>query len=155
MHRSVAMILASILWLTIGSLLLVKGLNMVNVLATWQAHAPLLSWFYQHQQKEMHAPLMLVFLGVFLGFIKGNTVFRKMVRKNVYRLKQMQRVKVMQIFPRATWIIMASMMFLGFLFKLLPIPLDVRAVILIAVGSALIQGAIFYLRCLVETHQRA
>jgi hypothetical protein len=51
-----------------------------------------------------------------------------------------------QAYDQKYWILLCLMMMLGMMFRFLPIAVDIRGGIDVAIGSALINGAMLYFR---------
>lgn len=122
--------ISGVLWGIVGCMLLYKGLQYlaegVDVRGSDRA-----SW--------------LVAAALFVGFLKGRFVLRKTVERITLRLMQLEGpVSFFDAYPKSYWLLLASMMTLGFLLRL--VPLEVRGFIDVAVGSALINGAMLYFR---------
>jgi len=126
-----AVALSGILWLAIGFLLLVRGLNILSSM-----------------EEVGNRPLVLVCTGLFLGFLKGRFVLSKTANKAVDRITSMHEpLPITAVFPLKYFLLIGIMMGVGILAKFLPD--QARIVICVAVGSGLINGASQYLRFLV------
>jgi len=111
---------SGLLWLVGGVFLLHKGVSLVGS-----------SW--------------LLFLGVALGFIKGRMVFAKTVQRIVKRIRSLSLpIRISQVYPPVYLAVIGVMVLFGVGLRF--VPEQVRGVIDVAVGSALIQGAILYFR---------
>ena len=109
-----------VLWLIGGVFLLHKGVSYIGN-----------SW--------------LLFAGVFLGFLKGRFIFTKTVERITKRIYALQRpIRFLQVYPPMYWGIIGVMVLFGVGLRF--VPETVRGVVDVAVGSALIQGAILYFR---------
>lgn len=119
---------SGILWFAMGMVLMYKGLSLIA-----QAQSPMGHWF--------------VFCALIIGFLKGRFVLGKTVKKVVGRIHSLELpIRFSQVYSRSYLILIASMMTLGMVFKFLPIPVEVRGFIDVAVGSALVNGAMLYFR---------
>lgn len=138
--------LAGVMWLGIGLLLLSRGLNYLKLL---MANHDTFVLFDSIGAKAISTDMKsyaLVSLGIVMGFFKAHLTLKKMVEKNFVRISNMDKVSLFKIYPLNSWLIIFFMMGMGMSLRLLPIPRDIYSLILIAVGSALIQGGIFYFR---------
>ncbi len=119
--------LSGILWMLIGVWLLYKGLRILSLpfireSATWWIAA-----------------------GLLVGFLKGRFVLSKTVRRISGRIAALPLpIRFASVYPKSYWILLGSMMLLGMLFRFLP--LEWRGVADVAVGSALMNGALLYFR---------
>ncbi len=111
--------LSGFTWFFIGAFLLYKGLHLISQ-AAFQPDS----------------------LCQQLGFVLSKTVRRVVTRISSLPLP----IRLKDAYSPAYWILIASMMALGMLFRFLPIPLDIRGIIDVAIGSALINGAMLYFR---------
>lgn len=85
--------------------------------------------------------------GLLIGFFKARFVLIKTVRRVVARIAALPLpIPFKQVYGPTYWILLGSMMALGMVFRFLPIPIDVRGTIDVAIGSALLNGALFYFR---------
>ena len=121
---------SGLLWIVVGCLLLYKGLRILCDGVDTQ-RADRASW--------------LIAIGLFVGFIKGRFALAKTVRRLVLRIESLDMpIRMQDVYPKSYWILLSSMMAIGFLLRY--IPLEWRGCIDVAVGSALIHGAMLYFR---------
>lgn len=119
--------LSGALWACIGCWLLFKGLKILSALpdrdgATWWIGA-----------------------GLFIGFLKGRFVLSKTVRRLTDRIAKLSLpIRWSTVYPKSYWFLLGGMMLLGFAFRFLP--LQWRGFADVAVGSALMNGALLYFR---------
>ncbi len=145
MNQNKAMGLAGGMWCCIGVTLLVRGLSFIQMLMENNIQGPLVNFLSRFSLSQAFStPIILLLIGVLIGFIKGNTVLKKAAEKNIVRLIGMEKIALWNIFPVSGWAIMLVMMVVGMMIKMLGISPDVRGVVLVAVGSALIQGGMTY-----------
>lgn len=121
-------------WFFVGIFLLYKGLCLIveatDLLCLSQKRANL-----------------LIALGLLVGFLKVHFVLAKTVRRVVLRIASLPLpIRFKEAYSPAYWALIGGMMALGMLFRYLPISLDFRGTIDVAIGSALINGAILYFR---------
>lgn len=113
-------LLSGLIWLVGGVFLLNKGVSYIGN-----------SW--------------LLFPGVLLGFVKGRFVFAKTVQRIVKRIRGLPLpVRVSQVYPPIYLAVIGVMVLLSAALRFAPE--QVRGVIDVAVGSALVQGAMLYFR---------
>lgn len=143
-HRSWIAI-SGFLWFFIGTFLLYKGLHLITE-AAFQPDSLCAKWervFGSPQQ----AATAFIAIGLIAGFLKGRFVLAKTVRRVVNRIALLPLpIRLRDAYSRSYWILIGSMVALGMSFRFLPIPIDVRGTIDIAIGSALINGAMLYFR---------
>ena len=95
---------------------------------------------------EQAATAMITF-SLLMGLIKGRFVLSKTVRRVVVRIASLEPpIRFKDAYAPWYWAVIAFMIALGMSLKYLPIPIDIRGVIDVAVGSALINGAFLYFK---------
>ena len=141
-------IISTITWLGIGIMLLMKGLRLTVAAAEQPAGTtPLLKALVSFTGNPRQGSLLIICLGLFIGFIKGRTILAKTVSRIADRINQhSEGLSLQQAYDKKYWIILGLMMGIGVLFRVLPIPQDIHGGIDVAIGSALINGAMLYLR---------
>jgi hypothetical protein len=118
------------MWLSIGLLLLYKGVVCF---------------------RETSSTTATIWCGcaLFVGFLKGRFIFTKTVGRITRRIHSLPSpISFRTVYPPAYWILIGSMMGLGMAMKHLPISLDIRGFVDVAVGSALMNGSLLYFRSL-------
>jgi len=141
-------IISGIKWFGIGLMLLMKGLRLITGAADQLAvDAPLIKYFQSFAGTRQQGALILVCLGLFIGFIKGRTVLAKTVQRIAGRINlQTGNLTLKEAYDRRYWIVIGLMMTLGMMFRVFPVPVDIHGGIDVAIGSALINGAMLYFR---------
>lgn len=140
--------IAGSIWLLAGANLLFLGVNflMQSVEPTQTAYLPLLNKLMGLIPHELAMPFLVV-CGGLIGVLKGMTVIRKAARREVERIAQLPHpISIMQLYSKRGAILLALMLCLGLSLRFFSLPLDVRGVIDVAVGIALIIGSASYLR---------
>jgi hypothetical protein len=143
-HRA-WIVFSGFVWFAIGTMLLYKGLQFITD-AAFQTNS--LSFQMRHTfGSSQEAATALIALGLIVGFFKGRYVLSKTVQRVVLRLAALPLpIRLKDAYTRSYWLLILGMMGLGMVFRFLPIPLDARGTIDVAIGSALINGAILYFR---------
>lgn len=86
-------------------------------------------------------------LGLLIGYLKGRFVLAKTALRVVKHILSLALpIRFYQVYRLSYWMLIGAMMLLGMGMRYLPIPVDLRGLIDIGVGSALIQGASHYLQ---------
>lgn len=136
-----AILFTGLVWLTIGFFLTMKGLK-------WIVYGmPADGFLCKHLGSVQHASLVLIMFSLMLGFIKGRFVMVKTIQRVVrHILSQEGCLKTSSLYPKSYYIILTAMIFLGITCKFLPIPKIFLGFIDLTIGSALINGAMLYLR---------
>ncbi len=130
------------LWFAVGIMLMYKGLRLIS-----DAQVDPGSLSMRMSESSSHVGNMIIFLALIVGFAKGRFVFSKTVQRVVSRIRSLPLpIRISEVYTKSYWILIGSMMMLGMVFRFLPIPIDVRGFIDLAVGSALTNGAMLYFR---------
>lgn len=132
-------------WFAMGAFLLYKGLHLIND-ASFLSNSLCHRWagFFGSSQQTA---TVLVGVGLLVGFIKGRFVLVKTVRRVVGRIASLSEpIRFTDAYAKSYWILIGSMVALGMVFRFLPIPLDLRGAIDVAIGSALVNGAMLFFR---------
>ncbi len=144
-------------WIVVGLILLIKGVYFIGSSAVSQPVSeeggatitPLLESLTAIAGSREKAAIFLISSAIFLGFIKGRTLLAKTAKRIIHRIQtkvEGEKIPIYQVYDRKYYLILALMMGIGAVFRLSAIALDVRGVIDITIGSALINGALFYFR---------
>lgn len=142
-------VLSGLVWLVVGCFLLPLGLNFIvgsilkeNLITV---HRPVLDFLAPFAGGVDSAALLWIVFALLVGFFKGRYVFAKTVQRSVTRILALPNpAPLSQIYPLAYYILLGSMILLGVLVRFAP--LDVRGGVDVAVGAALINGAMLYFR---------
>jgi hypothetical protein len=93
------------------------------------------------------AALVLITIGLILGFIKGRYIFAKTIRRIVARILSLNPpIKISQVYSKGYLLLIGGMIFLGLSMRWLGVPTEIRGIINVAIGSALMNGAVAYFR---------
>lgn len=133
------------IWLVVGASLLRLGLNfLANQPEVHPQSLQVLTWlkgFLSHG----NAIVLLIATGLFIGYFKGRYVLGKSVENETTRIKSLPNPSPAQhIYSKRSYIIIGMMMGLGILMRFVPI--DIRGLVDVAVGAALINGSILYFK---------
>ena len=123
MKRKNAILISGAIWMLIGVRLLYTGLHRVE-------------------------DVTLIGLGLLIGYAKGKFALKKGARRVIDRLHtQEEPVRWLSMYSKGYWGLLIGMALLGMSLRFIPgIPLEVRGVISIAIGAALLQGSTIYFR---------
>lgn len=115
------------IWLAIGAMLLNKGIKLIAD----GNHTYLFGFSF------------------LIGFIKGRFVLARTVQRVVKRIISLPKpIRFKDVYPPAYYILIGGMFCLGMLFRFLPIAPYLRGAVDVAVGSALINGALLYFKAI-------
>ncbi len=123
MKRKNAAILSGAIWMLVGIRLLYTGLNRVE-------------------------DVLLVSLGLLIGYVKGRFALRKGALRVINRFRTKEEpIRWMDMYSKGYWALLLGMSCLGMAMRFIPgISLEIRGVISIAIGAALLQGSTTYFR---------
>lgn len=129
--------LLGVLWLFSGILLFSKGVRLlldIQAYRLWPAKSEIIA--------------LLICIGLFLGQFKAKIVLRKAANKKILAMHSQGTLTFFQIFNFRYIFLIATMIFLGFLLKFSHTPCDIRGMINVTIGTALIQSSIFYFKAI-------
>lgn len=152
-HQSLIALSGS-LWIIIGAFLLPLGIHfltdiVVNYHLLREGGYPLVSLLSQYTGGVEGAVIILIAASLLLGTLKAKKVFSKVVGKGVSRIKSFPNpTEVTNIFGYKYLLLVGFMMSLGMGLRYFGVPKDIRGVIDVAVGSALINGGLAYFKAM-------
>jgi hypothetical protein len=134
------------IWLGIGVFLLNLGLRLL--LNSIDAPSlPLLKFLKPYFGGIEYATIGLIAFSLGLGYFKGKYVFKRTVKRVVEKIRSLPNpASLASVYSWPYYLLIVFMMFLGFSMRYFNISSDIRGVIDVAVGAALIQGAMRYFR---------
>jgi hypothetical protein len=136
--------LSGAIWMLIGIFLLQVGLKLLLV-PTFGA-TPLLNLF-SGLFNPHEAAIAIVAVSLFVGFLKGKHVLTKAAKRGIAHIQTLPNpAPIYLVYGKKYFLLIGSMIFLGLAIKYFGVPNDIRGAIDVAVGSALINGAIHYFR---------
>lgn len=146
-RHGAAIILSGVTWMGIGMFLMIKGFTLILVPMTTQSQPVLLPYLHLWIGNMQQASLLWICLALLIGFIKGRVILRKTAERLMKRILALPNPSsLVSIYPRSYLILLALMMSLGMLLKWVPIPCDIKGLVDVAIGSALVNGSAFYFR---------
>ncbi len=97
---------------------------------------------------QIASPLILAlvaFFSVLIAWGKGQSILAPLALKNLKRLRSIPQPSPMyRMFSKASWIVIAFFVCLGISLRFVPMPMGLRATILLGVGGAMLVGAAGY-----------
>jgi hypothetical protein len=141
--------ISGMIWFVVGVGLLTLGLNFIvcKTQIESQETTSLIAKIAPLAGGREQAALTLIVIGLVIGFIKGRFVLAKTVRRVVERiLKLSPPIKFSQVYSKGYLLLIAGMILLGLSMKWLGFPMEIRGTIDVAIGSALMNGAVAYFR---------
>ncbi len=147
-HRTL-IILSGMVWLAVGCSLLWVGLHLL-IEGTQLENSlkyPLFTKMAPYIGGVEQAALALIVLGLYIGYMKGRFVLGKAAAKGIDRIRTFPNpTSIRDIYSRKYYLLLGGMVLLGMSIKWLGVPQDVRGFVDVAIGSALINGALHYFR---------
>lgn len=146
-HRSL-IIFSGAIWFVVGSFLLQLGLRLLmGTLEPEATFSSMLTFVSFRMGSLENAVILLITLGLIIGFFKGRFVLGKSVKRLVSRIRSFQQpTPISKIYTPAYYILLGSMMMIGMLIKYFQVPDDIRGTVDVAIGAALINGSMLYFR---------
>lgn len=148
-QRIPVIVFSGFVWFGIGLFLLTKGLGFIVTAAQIPeiGASSLLKNLASYMGGFEQGALLLIAVSLFVGFIKGKFVLVKSVDRVVNRILSLPSpIPLSKIYAPQYYILILSMVILGMSMKWLPITMDVRGCIDVAIGSALMNGSLLYFR---------
>jgi hypothetical protein len=147
-------LLSGLVWALIGGLLLNIGLNLLMGLPNQPLESdkyPLLTMLSPYVGSGQECAIVLVAVALFIGFFKGRYVLGKSAKRGIERLLTFPNpTSLRNIYSAKYYILLGVMCGIGMSIKFLGIPNDVRGFVDVAIGAALINGAMIYFRAGIE-----
>lgn len=147
LSHSTMTFISGAIWLGMGIFLLQIGLNfLLKESSDPTATTPLITLFngvFSHQE----AGILITTIALYIGFLKGKHVLTKAANRGIERTRSLPNpAPFYQIYDRKYYILIGAMILLSMSLKYMGLPNDIRGAIDIAIGAALINGAIHYFR---------
>ena len=146
-RQGIAIAFSGILWMGVGILLLVKGFSLILTPLAGSKGTFIYSYMFSLSGNAQQAALLLICLGLLIGFFKGRFVLNKTAARVIRRIQKLPNpCSVFSLYSPSYLALLSSMILLGVLLKFIPIPFDIKGIIDVAIGSALTNGSSFYFR---------
>ena len=149
LSKTAWIVISGLIWFMVGIGLLTLGLNFIVFKAQMDLAdmTSLIAKLSPLTGGREQAALALITIGLIIGFIKGRFILGKTVRRVSERILSLpQPVKFAQVYSKGYLMLIGGMILLGLSMKWLGIPTDVRGTVDVAIGSALMNGAMAYFR---------
>lgn len=149
MSKTTWIAISGAIWFIVGMGLMVLGLNFIVMKARFDLTetSSLIARLSPVAGGREQAAMALIIMGLIIGFLKGRFVLVKTVQRVVHRIVSLQPpIKISQVYSKGYILLIAGMILLGMSMKWLAIPQEIRGTIDVAIGSALINGAMAYFR---------
>lgn len=156
-HAALAL-LSGLIWMAVGSFLLSLGLKLLlgSLDPGHVSSLPIIDNLSSTFGGAEQVALLLVALGMLIGYMKGRHVLGKSAVKGIERIKSLPNPSnLSKIYSAKYYLLLGGMMALGMSIRFFGVPDDIRGLIDVAIGAALIQGSLIYIRYAVNTWQTA
>lgn len=151
-HAALAMI-SGLIWMAVGCSLMSLGLKL---LLGNEVNTPLIQSLAPSMGGAQQVALLLVVVGLFVGYMKGRHVLAKSASKGIERLKTLPNpAPLSQIYSPKYYLLLGGMIVLGMSIKFFGVPSDIRGLVDVAIGAALIHGSLVYIRFAIDSWQTA
>lgn len=146
-HRTL-IYLSGLIWFVVGFLLLRLGLTLLMGITPGEAVTlPLISLILPFVSKHEQAVSAVLCIACLIGYVKGRFVLGKSVKKGVSRIVSFPNpTSLGNIYSAKYYILLGGMVGLGMSIKYLGLSNDVRGLIDVTIGIALLVGAMNYFR---------
>lgn len=151
-HRTL-ICLAGAVWFCIGFFLLTFGLHLLHqvvknpLLALEECKFSVFFFCIAKTSKNLNPLAVLLTSSLLIGYLKGFFVLGRAAKKQVVRISKLPSlVSLKHLYSPGYYALICIMMIFGMLIRFLPITLDTRGSIDIAIGTALICGSVQYFR---------
>lgn len=148
LRHSTLVAISGVIWLAIGIFLLTLGLNLLTgTLVSVEKNYPLLSILNGFIGSHEQSVILLVAVSLAIGYFKGRYVLAKSAHRVVTRIQTFPNpTSVGNLYSIPYYLLIVGMMGLGMLIKVFGVPSDIRGFVDVAIGAALINGAMIYFR---------
>lgn len=147
--RRYLLLAQGLVWLAVGLYLLPLGVFfLLKPLEMGTATSlPLFTALSSLSLNAPEAACVLLTIGLIIGHFKSRKVFSKAVKRSeAYVGSLPEKTTLSKIYPPIYLLLILFMAGLGMAMKYFEVPLDIRGFIDVAVGSALIKGALLYFK---------
>lgn len=156
MSKTTWIAISGVIWFVIGMGLMSLGLNFLIFNALMQQETTsLIAALSSIAGGREQASLVLIMLGLIVGFLKGRFVLIKTVRQVVERILALEPpIHFFRVYNRKYLILIGSMILLGMSMKWFGLAPEIRGFIDVAIGSALMNGAMAYFRIALQVSKK-
>lgn len=157
-HRTI-IFFSGTTWFIAGVFLLILGLRFLMVSLSFSPntiHFSLLNMFGSEQNVRENGAIFLITFALILGFLKGKYILSKSAFREINRISLLPNpISIKHFYSKKYYFIFSTMLLLGMLMRHLPISYDTRGFIDVIIGSALLQGSLFYFKHLLNSWKKS
>lgn len=146
--HTVLISISGLLWLAVGFYLMPLGIKfLVESASVGGDNLYLLNGLNDLGISFDSAALVLIALGLAIGYLKSRAIFAKTVRKGVLHIRSLPaKASITEVYTFKYLLLLGLMVLLGLSMKWFSVPLDIRGLVDVAVATALINGSMMYFR---------
>lgn len=146
--RRTLIIFSGTLWFCVGATLMTFGIfHLIKAVSVEPKGFSLLTLFLGFFKTPNESALLLISIGLYVGYLKSRYFLQASVKREVKRLMLLPSpLSLRYLFNRKYLLLVFVMIALGIILRFLPCNYDVRGFIQLIIGSALVNGALFYFR---------
>ena len=149
----VMIVISGLIWAMVGVMLMTLGMHhLMDVFRFWDeilissqtSLVKTLSMVFSKPEQAMGA---IVGVCLMIGYAKGHFVLSRSVKTGVQRiLSQPNPSEIKNLYGKKYYFLIFGMMSLGMLLRFLNLPEDIHGAIDLAIGAALLKGALTYFK---------
>lgn len=145
--------LSGFVWMAVGLFLLPLGLRLLAE-PSINGSYPLISLMSPYFGGRESASVVLIAMGLLVGYTKSRKVLTKVVKKTTDRILALPNPSpITALFGVKYLLLIGAMISMGMMIKFFDLPNDIRGVVDVAVGSALLNGGMAYLHNAYASYQ--
>lgn len=146
--HSMLIVISGLIWLAIGIFLLPLGLKfLLEATHSPEPNFPLLNPLTSILGQRELATILLIVFGLIIGYYKGTYVLGRSAKRVVKRItSQPNPASLSCLYSLPYLLLIGVMVIIGMSIKFFGLALDIRGFIDVAIGAALINGALVYFR---------
>lgn len=146
-------VISGVIWCVVGVLLMTLGMHhLVDSLRLWDevivsSNPSMIKAFSYIFSKPQQALTAIVAVSLLVGYAKGHFVLLRSVKSGVQRiLSYPNPSEIKNLYAKKYYFLLVGMMGLGMLLRVAKIPEDLHGAIDLAIGAALLKGALSYFK---------
>lgn len=144
---------SGLLWLAVGFYLMPLGIKfLIQSTEAGGDNLYLLKMITGMGASLESASLVLIAVGLAIGYAKSRAIFSKTVAKGIAHIRSLpEKASLTKVYTPRYLVLLAIMIFFGLSMKWFNVPLDIRGLVDVAVATALINGSMMYFRNATQT----
>lgn len=147
LSKTALIVCSGLLWFLVGTMLMIKGLRWIVLPIREGGDLLLARTLCSKGGSKEQAAIVLILLALIVGFVKGRFVLAKTVARVTKRIESLpDPAPVGEVYGMQYLLLIGGMMGLGISLRWLPIPCEIKGMIDVAVGYALMHGGLTYFR---------